>query len=91
MHLHQLRPIGLNRRFTHGSFVVLLVEQLLQRRSRFGSIGDRPSLPIAKVVNGKSFTTVTVAPHGGLGVAIALPANLPLTLPHQNPPNCFGD
>ena len=85
MRLPQPRPIGLNRRFTPGSFVVPPAEGLPRRRYRFGSIGDRPFLPIARVVNGRSFTTVSVAPPGGLGVAIARLVNSPqLNRPLQN-------
>lgn len=78
MRLLSLRHLGLNLRYTPLSFAVPNVAKRLKKLKRFGSIDDRPSLPLTIVASGKSFTNVTVARHGGLGVAIAPPTHLSL-------------
>ena len=49
-----------------------------------GSTVDRPSMVKIKSGNGKSFTTASVAPHGGLGVTIGPPLNSAI-VPPENP------
>jgi hypothetical protein len=61
-------------------FIAPNVDRIPSRRRRFGLIADRPYMVTIAARNGKSFTSANVVQHGGLGVAIARPMNMPIGL-----------